>query len=224
MLQCNSFPGGSLPEQEDGFPLTHDILDKLDVLHQPEHNPEGADHTFEDDLDKIQQRLSSNEHHQHKPRRASPTTSTFSDSDATHLDSPQLPDSPTDSWVSSRSPRKRSLPLTPQPPQLELSMPQKRQKHPVYGFESALPMGQVPLFQDPIVMGSPQSFTSPSDIQFPGSFGDENMGLVTFADTFEPIQTVWPNVGSYNTMDVFSMTTGADPDFESFMRSGFHPQ
>jgi len=221
LTQCDNFPGGPLPEQEDGFPLTHDILDKLDVLHQPEHNPEGADHTFDDDLDKIQERL--NQHQ--KPRRSSPS---YSDSDdSTHLDSPQLPDSPTDSWVSSRSPRKRSLPLTPQPPQLELSLPQKRHKRPGFDFNSTLAMGQVPHFQDPIIMGSPQSFNSP-DAQFPGSFGDENMGMVTFTESFEPMQTSWPTVGPtvgvYNTMDIFSMTTGPDPDFETFMRSGFHPQ
>jgi hypothetical protein len=35
LLNGEKWPGSALPEQ-DGFPLTHDILERLDVLHMPE--------------------------------------------------------------------------------------------------------------------------------------------------------------------------------------------
>lgn len=48
------WPGSPLKETSHGMPLTHDILDRLGVLHQEGHVTNGV---FEEDLNVLQQRL-----------------------------------------------------------------------------------------------------------------------------------------------------------------------
>jgi hypothetical protein len=58
LLNGEIWPGLALPEQQDGFPLTHDILERLNVLHMTGENPVGLE-AFENNLEKLQQRISS---------------------------------------------------------------------------------------------------------------------------------------------------------------------
>ncbi|PNS21291.1 hypothetical protein CAC42_1070 [Sphaceloma murrayae] len=53
LLSANLWPGPPLDEQE-GHPLTHDILFALDII---KHKPDGEVEVFEEDTDKLQQRL-----------------------------------------------------------------------------------------------------------------------------------------------------------------------
>lgn len=53
LLAANLWPGPELDERE-GHPLTHDILSALDIL---QHKLDGSVEMFEDDTEKLQQRL-----------------------------------------------------------------------------------------------------------------------------------------------------------------------
>lgn len=211
LLNGESWPGSALPEQQEGFPLTHDILDRLDVLHMTGENPVGSE-AFEDDLDKIQQRLLDNGA-SYVPRRSSPSTD--SEPDLAHADSPR--DNPTvsRSSVSSTS-RKRSTPATPPPLQPEdLQIPAKRRNfHGIGGVQQS-----VEFFQEPFVMQSPEF--SDSSIDFP---------LYNSYDSTTASFSVYDNLGlnltgmpSLNPMAGLEVDTWAqDPDFDNFMRSGYH--
>jgi hypothetical protein len=82
MLQSGqSWPGAPLREASGGYPLTHDILERLDLLHSSDagSNYEG----FEEDCNRMQQKLL---------ERGAPYTrrrgSTSSDSEHGHVSSP----------------------------------------------------------------------------------------------------------------------------------------
>jgi hypothetical protein len=53
LVDNEGWPGTPLHEQTEGHPLTHDILDRLNVLHMTEDKPE----SFEEDLETLQRRL-----------------------------------------------------------------------------------------------------------------------------------------------------------------------
>jgi hypothetical protein len=53
-----NWPGSALQEQQGGHPLTHDILERLNLLH-PTGESEGYD-AFEDDCNRMQQKLLEN--------------------------------------------------------------------------------------------------------------------------------------------------------------------
>ena len=52
----DGWPGQPLREASGGFPLTHDILERLDLLH-PSHDNSSHYEGFEEDCDRMQQRL-----------------------------------------------------------------------------------------------------------------------------------------------------------------------
>lgn len=52
----DDWPGSPLKDAQNGHPLTHDILERLNLLHAPPDSPTNYD-GFEDDFQKLQQRL-----------------------------------------------------------------------------------------------------------------------------------------------------------------------
>jgi hypothetical protein len=52
----HGWPGQPLPEASGGYPLTHDILERLDLLH-PSHDNSSHYEGFEEDCDRMQHRL-----------------------------------------------------------------------------------------------------------------------------------------------------------------------
>lgn len=54
-IRGESWPGGPLPPTKDGHPLTHDILERLDLLSSISHDGEPYE-GYEDNLERLQQR------------------------------------------------------------------------------------------------------------------------------------------------------------------------
>jgi len=78
-----SWPGGPLATAQSGYPLTHDILERLDVLHIPSENGQQHYEGFEEDCNRMQQKL--------LRKGTKPTNrrgSTSSNSDHSHTSSP----------------------------------------------------------------------------------------------------------------------------------------
>jgi hypothetical protein len=212
LLNGENWPGSALPEQQEGFPLTHDILERLDVLHMTGENPVGSE-AFEDDLDKIQQRLLENGA-SYVPRRSSPSTD--SEPELAHADSPRDNPLVSRSSVSSTGSRKRSSPATPPPPQPEdLQIPAKRRN-----FQGITGVQQsVEFFQEPFVMQSPE-FSEPS-VDFPlyNSYDSTTANFNVF-DNLGLNMTGMPTLSPMAGLTVDTWTQ--DPDFDSFMQSGYH--
>jgi hypothetical protein len=85
-----SWPGQPLRESSGGYPLTHDILERLDLLHASSHNLSNYE-GFEEDCDRMQQKLleqgapftrrrgsvSSDSEQSHACSKSTPTTQLF---------------------------------------------------------------------------------------------------------------------------------------------------
>jgi hypothetical protein len=212
LLDGETWPGSALPEQQEGFPLTHDILERLDVLHMTGENPVGSE-AFDDDLESVQQRLLDNGA-LYVPRRSSPSTD--SEPELAHADSPRDNPIMSRSSVSSTASRKRSSPATPPPPQPEdLQIPTKRRNfHGIGGVQQS-----VEFFQEPFVMQSPE-FSEPS-IDFPlyNNYELTGRGFNVF-DNLGLNMTGMPTLSPMAGLTVDSWAQ--DPDFDNFMRSGYH--
>ena len=74
-----SWPGEPLATAQGGHPLTHDILERLDVLHLPSENGQQLYEGFEEDCNRMQQKLM---------RGTKRRGSTSSSSDRSHISSP----------------------------------------------------------------------------------------------------------------------------------------
>lgn len=212
LLNGESWPGSAIPEQYEGFPLTHDILERLDVLHMTGENPVGSE-AFEDNFEKLQQRLVESGA-SFDQRTSSPSTD--SEPDLSHIDSPRSSHTMSRSSVSSRSSRKRSSPATPPPPQREdLSVSSKRRNFMGVGIQN---IDMEPMFfSEPLVMPSP-GFSEPS-VEYPlyPSYDTSNASMF---DNLSISVTGLQNITSMPAMQVEAWAQ--DPDFDSFMRSGYH--
>jgi len=212
LLSGESWPGSALPEQQEGYPLTHDILERLDVLHMTGENPVGSE-AFEDNLEKLQQDLVESGA-SYVPRRSSPSTE--SEPDLSHADSPRSSHAMSRSSVSSTYSRKRSSPATPPPPQREdLPMSTKRRNFAGVGIQG---LDMEPMFySEPLVMSSPD-FSEPSmDYPLYPSYDSNN---ATMFDNLSLNVNGMPTIGPMSGIQID--TWSQDPDFDSFMRSGFH--
>jgi len=212
LLNGEKWPGSALPEQQEGFPLTHDILERLDVLHMTGENPVGSE-AFEDDLEKLQNHLVESGA-SYVPRRSSPGTE--SEPDLSHAESPISSHAMSRSSVSTTSSRKRSSPATPQPPQRDdQSIPAKRRNFVGVGIQG---MDMEPLFfSEPLVMSSP-GFSEPS-IDYPIYTSYDSNNASMFDNLNLNVNTI-QNLGSMSGVQID--TWSQDPDFDSFMQSGYH--
>jgi hypothetical protein len=214
LLNGETWPGSPLLESSEGFPLTHDVLERLEVLHMTGENPVGSE-DFEDDFNKIQQRLIDGGA-SYVARRSSPSTD--SEPDLAHADSPRSNSQTSRSSVSQRS-RKRSSPATPPPPPPEeLSITSKRKRY--QGMSILQSMEIEPTFySEPMVMASPD-FSEPSmDFTlYPNTFDSNNGSLEMYNGLGLDLSNLQNNTMTGLPVDIWTQ----DPEFDSFMRSGYH--
>lgn len=216
MLDTDCWSGSPIPEGSEGFPLTHDILERLDVLHMTGENPVGSE-AFEDDYEKIQQSLiESGASYVQQHRRS--TSSSDSEPELAHADSPP-PSHSSRMSISSSGSRKRSSPPTPPPPQMEdRTRPSKRREFQGFGIQSMEPM---PMFyQEPMVMTSP-SFSEPSiDFSIYDTTEMSNSGYNMF-DSMAPMNVKAITMPTQNPMQNF---LADDPEYGYFIQSGYQGQ
>jgi len=124
-----SWPGQSLASASNGYPLTHDILERLDLLHS-----ENGEHfgTFEEDPAAMQQRLVEN-----GASLVHRRGSMSSDSEREHVSTPTSYESPPPhqqasfnrTFESNTPPTPRSADQSPLPAQAQFATPVKQQQY-----------------------------------------------------------------------------------------------
>jgi len=208
LVKSGRWPGSSLKEH-DGFPLTHDILERLGVLHMTGENPVGPEN-FEDNLEVLQARLmAENGASSARQRRSSPSTD--SDPGLSHMDSPHSSPTLRHSSVSSTSSRKRASPETPPPSDSSAMVyPSKQQRYNT----------PAPVHQDEL---ESQFWTQPIVINSPAEF--DFSSLAASDSMYGP--SITPMVHNLSTMPINLMPTSIpmgimtyDSDWDSFLRSG----
>lgn len=191
-----SWPGKSLKESQGGFPLTHDILERLNVL-QSSTDPSVTHQGFEDDLQVLQQRCMRTNGVVAKRRRAVSEESEpgLSSSESSHGMS-----SPVQSTSAPEIFSQTSTPVTPQreqeyyrsynqPKTQQYPMPQQQTFNPMSAqlLQQAWAAQQPPMDQsmdidmysfnpspgfDPLLLSNPNPFSSqdPMAMGWPDSF------------------------------------------------------
>jgi len=218
LLNGESWPGSPL-QDHDGYPLTHDILERLDVLHMTGENPIKSE-AFEDDFNRLQERLlEGGAGYVHHHRQGS--VSSDSEPSLGHADSPQnTPISRSLSSFSESHSRKRSSPPTP-PQSSRMSIPNKR-RHFVQPDIQQSDADSLQLWQEPWVMQSPEMADNLDATLF-SSTSAQSFGA-TIGDFYNPLLVNPLTQPTLNNMSQASMGgwPTQDPEFASFMRSGFH--
>jgi len=210
-----SWPGQPLRESSGGHPLTHDILERLDLLHTSGDNSSNYE-GFEEDCNRMQQKLL---------ERGAPFTrrrgSVSSDSDHGHA-------SPNSNSSYNGTPTTRSFPLeTPfarhnAPPTPPMNSPFSRQSQIVSPIKQESPMvspqfmntgaldpsdlSRIAWMNDSMMMDEPVDFTKPM-YGFDSFAGyDQNMMMDTIAiNPNDPMMPDWNGTG--------------DLDFSSFIQN-----
>jgi hypothetical protein len=212
-----SWPGQPLRESSGGHPLTHDILERLDLLHSPNDNSINYE-GFEEDCNRMQQKL--------LERGASFTRrrgSVSSDSDHGHVSSNSpIVDTPTTKTFAFDNPFARHN-APPTPP---MNSPFPRQSQVVFPIKQESPMvsptfmnagalnpsslSQTAWLNDSMMMDEPVDFGKPM-YGFDNFAGyDPTMMLDTIAiGANDPMMSDWNNT--------------ADLDFSSFIQNPVGP-
>lgn len=211
LLEHGQWPGSALKEY-DGNPLTHDILERLGILHLNGESPDSPQ--FEDDLEKLQDRMiaengvSASRHRRHSP--PSDEEPELEQSSSPH-DSPATRNSSLSTSYSrkrspSTPPQEEPFELRPSPKQLKFESMVAR-KQPVFDYTQAM-------VQTPYVVDSPNLDLSGMDL----NFGDEAVSMYDplFSNTyFAPAITNMPTNNA-------GFGLGFDADFDVFQHSGLH--
>jgi len=217
----DDWPGAPLQDYE-GYPLTHDILERLDVLHMTGENPIKSE-GFEDDFNRLQERLleggAGYVHHHHRAG----SVSSDSEPGLSHADSPR--DTPTSRSLSSFSEslnrKKRDSPDPQRRPQSNrIAVPNKR-RHFAPPEIHHTDADSLQLWQEPWVMQSPEVDNLDASLFSASSASPYD---ATLSGLYNPLLVNPLTQPALNTMAPASMGGWADPDpeFASFMRSGYH--
>ncbi|KAF2666648.1 hypothetical protein BT63DRAFT_415767 [Microthyrium microscopicum] len=213
LVEKNLWPGTPLKEYE-GHPLTHDILERLNVLHLGGDSPAAS--SFEDDLDTLQQRLmSENGASSNRQRRSSPSCSE-SEPGLSHTDSPHSTPQLRTSSVSSPYSRKRS-PSTPLAE--EEIIPVKHQRtyeapHPRKLEELQRQIRQLGQIEEPWVVSSPEM-----DVPLDLSFATDASSM--YDPLYVPNNLLAQQNYMVSSTPLFGVPT-FDADWDSFAQSGLH--
>lgn len=180
------WPGAPLQDAQGGHPLTHDILERLDLLHVPTDGP--ASHEgFEDDFDKLQQRLL-DEGATYMRRRSSESSN--SDHGANTASSKGTP--PAESRKSSHQFPRNGAPPTPPmnspfPRQSQLSVPQKSLPQFSPNFLQTPNLSASPMSQPTWIVDTPM-VEDPLNIEYMSQFDGSLVGDMMPPMSFEQYQ------------------------------------
>ncbi|KAF2100075.1 hypothetical protein NA57DRAFT_75579 [Rhizodiscina lignyota] len=208
-----SWPGAALPDASNGQPLTHDILERLDLLHMQTEN-HGMTDGFEEDTEAMQRRLiesgaslvrrrgsiSSNSDHSHDHDHHSPL-------------SYDTPSSARSSQFSEAFPGHRAPPT---PPMSNSPFSRPSQLHTVKPVGTTFP----PMMQSG--MEAP-SFMRPSwSSQSPAIVNDDGMDFMTYESPMSYDPMMYPAFGSTqaplaNQVPITDWNDPIDMDFSNFI-------
>jgi hypothetical protein len=215
LLHGDGWVGSPLQDSQEGYPLTHDILERLEVLHMTGDSPVKSE-TFEDDLSRLQERLIEGGASYIRHRQSS--LSTDSEPGLAHTESPHGTPTSQSLTFSETYSRKRSSP--PTPPQLHAAPSRISSKKRHYNLPTELKQPEVDsmqLWQEPWVTQSSElnnemdiSLFSPYDGSISGIYDPLSVNPLT-APVLSTMSQV--TMGNWPTQD---------PDFDSFIRSGYH--
>lgn len=202
-----SWPGQPLRESSDGHPLTHDILERLDLLHSPSDNS-NIHEGFEDDCGRLQQKL--------LERGASYTRrrcSMSSDSDHGHASTPtSFNGTPTTRSFGFDSPFARNNapptpPMTsPFPRQSQTVMPVKQETSmvpPTFMTSGALDpsaLSRSAWANDSMLMDEPLDFSSKPMYSF-DHFGAYDQSMMVDSITMNPNDPMMPDWNNPSDLD-----------------------
>jgi hypothetical protein len=217
LLSGETWPGSPLQDGQEGYPLTHDILERLDVLHMTGDNPVKSE-LFEDDLSRLQERLLEGGATYVRHQRQG-SVSSDSEPGLAHSDSPHsTPISQSLSSFSDSYPprRKRSSPQTPPHTHSDRISHSSKRRHQVVPEIQQLEGESMQLWQEPWVMRSPEMA--------------DNVEANFFNSTYDAMDMCNPlSVNPLTAPTLSPFTQGSmsgwpsqDPDFDLFMRSGYH--
>lgn len=209
LLEQGKWPGSALKEY-DGHPLTHDILERLGILHFHGDGPDSP--AFEDDLEKLQDRLiTENGVSTSRQRRHSPPSD--EEPELEQSNSPHNSPATRNSSISTSYSRKRSPSTPPQEEPLELRPSPKQlkfesfsRKQPAFDYTQAM-------VQTPYVVESPNLDLAGIDL----NFTDE---AVSMYDPLYSSAYFAPAITNMQSNNGFGL--GFDADFDVFQHSGLH--
>ncbi|KAF2196651.1 hypothetical protein GQ43DRAFT_382776 [Delitschia confertaspora ATCC 74209] len=197
LVNGQGWPGAPLPEAQGGHPLTHDILERLDLL-QPTSEGGSAYEPFEEDYTRIQQRLLE-KGATYTHRRGS--TSSGSDHDHSHS---------CGSSSSGETPAIKSMKFTdpfarnnepPTPPPMSTPFPQHSQITNIKTENSGLPVS--PTFMN-------DNTLDPSPLNY-GSWPEEPMTMDVSMDfRYIPPSEMFNNFGATTILDPGVLVVGSN--------------
>jgi len=216
LVENEAWPGTPLHEQTEGHPLTHDILDRLNVLGMTGDSPAASGGNFEEDLETLQRQLLQRGASFAGGARGSPSTD--SEPGLAHTDSPHgTPLMSSTSEMPSRQ-RKRHSPVTPALETAHLTVPSKRRSYMASEFVQAefqQSEPDFPVYTDPWAAFDPNINQMP-DVSSLYSYNSANL----FNPELE--YTTSPATWSLAETDAAGLTTTQDDELEGFRRSGYH--
>jgi hypothetical protein len=216
LLSGESWPGSPLQDGQEGHPLTHDILERLDVLHMTGDNPVKSE-SFEDDLSLLQERLiEGGASYVHHHRQGS--VSSDSEPGLAHTDSPHgTPVSQSLSSFSDSYPprRKRSSPHTPPHTHTNRMSHSSKRKHHQLPELQQQETESIQLWQEPWVMQSPEM------ANVDGNFFNSTYDAMDMCNPLSVNPLTAPTLSNFPQGSMGGWPS-QDPDFDLFMRSGYH--
>jgi hypothetical protein len=213
LVESEAWPGTPLHDQTEGHPLTHDILDRLNVLGMTGDSPAAGGETFEEDLETLQrQLLQRGAHFTSSGTHGSPSTD--SEPGLAHSDSPHS--TPLMSSTSEMpSHRKRHSPETPALETAHLTVPSKRRSYMASEFlqaEFQQSEPDFPVYPDPWAAFDP-SINQMADVSTLYSYNSTNLFNAELEYTTSP--ATW----SLAEADVAGLAQ--EDELEGFRRSGY---
>jgi hypothetical protein len=214
LLHGDNWSGSPLHDSQDGFPLTHDILERLDVLHMTGDNPVKSE-SFEDDLPRMRERLLEGgaEHIRHRHD----SVSSGSEPGLAHSESPHgTPNSQSLNYSEPTS-RKRSSPSTPPISHTMISRPTTKKRH----YSSEIQQAELQSMQQ--WGGDSWDNTQVTDLNsYQSDFNLFNSYDTPMMGTFDPLDVNPLTAPVLTTMSQVTMGSWPpqDPDFANFIQSG----
>jgi len=215
LLHGDGWTGSPLQDFQEGYPLTHDILERLEVLHMTGDNPVKSE-TFEDDLSRLQERLIEGGASYIRHRQSS--LSTDSEPGLVHTESPHSTPTSQELHFSEPHSRKRSSPPTPLQSHAAPSRMSSKKRHYNLATEFKQPeVDSMQLWQEPWTAQSSE-LTNEIDLGLFSPYDGSMSGI------YDPLTVNPLTAPALSTMAQATMGNWAsqDPDFDSFIRSGYH--
>jgi len=208
ILDKKEWPGKPLSDQTEGHPLTHDILERLHVLHMT-GDGHSLHESFEDDLDAIQQRLLENGASYMSQSRRSPSTE--SDPGLAHSESPVS--TPMVSSLSNVPSTHSQQTYSPDTPLVQTETYEISNKAVTLGLQQPC-FGNTNIYQEPWAIESSELDMNADFTLYNNTYESNSKQMFNSLDTLLP---------TLNSVPVMQMDwSNQDPDFTSFMKSGYH--